>query len=106
MCVNAIRRRGVEPPQNTVQVIGSAPLHPLAQTIAQLFRALRSCKKTFEQRPQIKPRPPTDNGQVLAFGDLLHTLTRLPGVFSRAHIAQWIATIEQMMRRLREPAPR
>ena len=110
IAVNTIRSRGIEPPQNAMQMPGPALLRAVAQPASQFFGALRAAEKSFDESAEIETGSAADDGQVsglLAFAwscrarngrnDLAQYLPRLARVFSGSDVSQRIHAIQQVM---------
>ena len=88
----------VEPQQNAVKIIGAMSRCAISQAFAQVFRALRSGEKAFEQRAQIESGASDDDGQMAARLDR-PDLPRLASIFAGRHVARGRDEIEKMVRR-------
>src|SRR5208282_5258595 len=60
--MNAVRCRSVEAPQDAMQVLWAVLLRAGAQFVAQLFGALRTGKKSFQQSAQIESGASANDG--------------------------------------------
>ena len=81
-----------------MKIIRAAAGRAFAQSLAQLFRALRAGEKSFEQGAQVQSGSAHDDRQMAARLDLLEHLPRLARIFAGRDVVRGLDAIEQMMR--------
>ena|ERR1700746_2840689 len=73
----------------------------LAQTVAQILRALGARKQSIQERAQVETGSPDDDGNAFPRLDFGQHGPRLPRVLSGRDVVSGVCDIEKMMRRAR-----